>query len=296
MEVPVIVNKIQQWLNDPENVTNEKRFQEGTLLLLSLTRNKYQVNYLNKGWKSNIQKSRLIYELQKHLRIKLSGVTLQQIEDMKPEVERIGREIAEISNAESCAKTKESCQEKDIVPIANEMGTKPSAPLRGKRPDHDMLPKHIQALYVETHNILVKERALHERLKLMEDAKPCDRHEFVTMLINLDKKRHMDWEEYDSYVIGSEPIGPKEFDIKDPSPIQTVTVNPAADAVSIGNCRTFISRNIEKALKLKKDVLKVAEYTRLLADMKAKYVTAVGLGAKFSDKTIEKLKEAGVEV
>ena len=40
----------------------------------------------------------------------------------------------------------------------------------------------------------------------------------------------------------------------------------------------------------------MAEYTRLLADMKAKYVTAVGLGAKFSDKTIEKLKEAGVEV
>lgn len=274
-----ITDKIRAWLDMPDNVTNEQHFREGTLLLLQLSGNKYQVNYLNKGWKSNVQKSKLIYELNKHLRIKLSGITLQQIQEMQPEVERIGREIAdETPSTEQAQKTSPS-----------------NKPLRGKRQDHDKLPPDIQALYVETNKLLQKERSLHERLKLMTDAKPCDRHEYVTMLINLDKRRIEDWKQYDNYVIGQEAKDVSGIDPNDPSPIQTVT-NAAIDATSIGTIRTYLSRNIDKAIQLKGDELQIVAYTKLIAELQSKYETASALGAKFSDKTIKNLQEAGVKV
>ena len=276
-----ITDKIRAWLDMPDNVTKEQNFREGTLLLLQLSGNKYQVNYLNKGWKSNVQKSKLIYELNKHLRIKLSGITLQQIKEMQPEVERIGRDIA--GETTSMAPTN----------MAEESST--HKPMRGKRPDHDQLPPEIQALYVETNKLLQKERSLHERLKLMNDAKPCDRHEFVTMLINLDKRRIEDWKQYDNYVIGQEAKDVSGKEPKTPSTSQSVN-NAAIDATSIGTIRTFLSRNIDKAIQLKSDELQIVAYTKLLAELQSKYETATALGAKFSDKTIKNLQEAGVKV
>lgn len=269
-----ITDEIRAWLDMPDNVTVEKKFRQGTMLLLQLTGNKYQVNYLNKGWNSNVQKSKLIYELNKHLRIKLSGITLRQIQEMQPEVERIGKEIyVETVPAET--------------PNYENPSVAPSKPIRGKRPDHDLLPPEIQALYVETHKLLQKERSLHERLKLMSDAKPCDRHEYVTMLINLDKRRIEDWKKYDNYVIGQ--------DTKVSAPVQAAP-NVAVDATSIGTIRTFLSRNIDKAINLKDDEMHIVDYTKLLAELQSKYETATALGAKFSNKTIKNLQEAGVKV
>lgn len=266
----------------PDNVTVENNFRAGTALLLQLTGNKYQINYLNKGWRSNVQKSKLIYELNKHLRIKLSGITLQQIKEMQPEVERIGKEVEEETLR------MESGQNNEPTPSAGKYR-------RGKRPDHDLLPPEIQALYVETNKLLQKERSLHERLKLMTDAKPCDRHEYVTMLINLDKRRIDDWKKYDEFVICQAASDNSGIDPNDPSPIQTVT-NAAIGATSIGNIRTFISRNIDKAISLKTDDLQIAAYTKLVAELQSKYETACALGAKFSEKTIANLKDAGVKV
>lgn len=278
------VEKIQNWLNMPDNVTDYTRFAEGAQLLLQLNRNQHMHNFLIKGWKSNNQKTKLIYELNKHLRIRLSGITLQQIEEMRPEAERIGKEVSE--------KTEEKKDEKNP-------GSAPTYTVKqvGRRSDHELLPPEVQALYVETHNLLLKERSLHEKLKLMVNARPCDRHEFVSLLIKLDKQRIGDWQRYDGYQVTEEDRLRFENRKNDPKEKESVKGESAAeDANSIGSCRTFISRNLGKAFKLKKDVLQVAAFTKLLADMQAKYDLATGLGAKFSDKTVKALTELGMRV
>lgn len=256
----------------PDNVTDETKFKMGSALLLRLNRNKSMTNYLNKGWKSNVQKSKLIYELKKHLRIKLSGVTLRQIEEMKPVVEKVGADVV--------AQT---------VVVENTIQVKDN--IKGRRADHDSLPSEIQALFTENLNILRKERSLHEKLKLMDKALPCDRHEYVTMLIKLDNRRHENWHKYDSYVAAT-----SGWDKKDPSPIQTVTETPAADASSISTCRSYISKALPRLAAMKDDELKVAAYASLLAEVQQKYEMATGLGAKFTEQYVKKLKDVGVKV
>ena len=281
------VENIQNWLNLPDNVTNENHFREGATLLLQLNRNQHMYNFLCKSWRSNIQKTKLIYELNKHLRIRLSGITLQQIEEMRPEAERIGKEVTELTETHTDAKDPSTIQ--TVTPKGV-----------GKRQDHDLLPPEIQALYIETHNLLLKERSLHERLKLMVDAKPCDRHEYVSLLIKLDKQRIDDWRKYDEYQVTEEDrLRSEQRQTESPAPPAIPSreeSNAADDANSIGNCRTFISRNIGKAFKLKDDTLQVAAFAKLIAEMQAKYELATGLGAKFSDKTIKALTDLGIRV
>ena len=244
----------------PDNVTNETNFREGAMLLMQVNRSRYMYNFLVQGWKSNTQKTKLVYELNKHLRIMLSNITLRQIEEMKPVAEAIGKDVE--------AKT-------EIVrtPVAeNKEKVEIKVRTKGMREDHNNLPPHIQALFTETLNLLRKERSLHEKLKTMENAKPCDRHEYVNLLIKLDKQRRADWEKYDQYRYEdtqAEKVGQDEQK-------QSYSAN---DATNIGNCRTFISRNIGKAIKLKDDKLQISKYISLVAELKSKYEMATALGA-----------------
>lgn len=264
-----IVEKVQNWVSLPNNVTDENLFKQGATLLLQMNRSNYMYNFLVRGWRSNTQKAKLIYEINKHLRILLSGITVKQIAEMKPVADKIGREVESLTMVSQSDKTE--------IKVSS----------KGMRADHDQLPPHIKALFTETLNLLRKERSLHEKLKMMEDAKPCDRHEYVSMLIKLDKKRRKDWAEYDSYKItGNDKVTEAGADVH-----QTITAENIND---IGNCRTFISRNIGKAVALKNDPLKVAEYSRLVAEIKSKYEMASALGANFADSTITKLKTIDV--
>ena len=77
----------------------------------------------------------------------------------------------------------------------------------GKRIDHDSLPDEIKAKYVENLSILQRMRELHLKLRSLSlDTAPCpdsERYPFLKELIELDKKMHANWEEYDHYVIGT---------------------------------------------------------------------------------------------
>ena len=74
----------------------------------------------------------------------------------------------------------------------------------GKRIDHDSLPDEIKAKYVENLSILQRMRELHLKLRSLSlDTSPCpdsERYPFLKELINLDKKMHANWEEYDHFV------------------------------------------------------------------------------------------------
>jgi hypothetical protein len=87
---------------------------------------------------------------------------------------------------------------------------------QGKRADHDILPEEIQALYVENLSLLQRMREVHLRLRTLSTADaPCpdsERYPFLKELIELDKKMHANWEQYDHYVAESteEPVKVEE--------------------------------------------------------------------------------------
>ena len=75
----------------------------------------------------------------------------------------------------------------------------------GKRIDHDSLPDEIKVKYVENLSILQRMRELHLKLRSLSlDTAPCpdsERYPFLKELIELDKKMHANWEEYDHFVV-----------------------------------------------------------------------------------------------
>ena len=120
------------------------------------------------------------YQLQKRLNFRLQKLTHEQVEEMQQQVNVI-------------VKKRLSLKEDN-----------PAADFRkGKRADHDQLPDEIQALYVENLGIVQKMRELHLRLRSLSTeenpARDCDRYPFLKELIELDKRLHANWEQYDHF-------------------------------------------------------------------------------------------------
>lgn len=257
-----IAQEIQVWLGKSEiNLASNISFEAGARLLLRCNSNRYMYNSLIKSWRMPSSKRTLVVELQKHLKIQLSGVTLAQIQEMQPKVDAIGEEVAK---------------------------TEKSPTFRGKRPDHDALPSNIQAIYKEVDNIRLKMRSLHERLKAMRNAPPCDRHEYTLQLIDLDKRYHEQWERYDHWK-------PEQAKAETPSPVKHESEQQDTLAV-VSSCRSYISKNLSKLELLKKDPTKLSDYEALRVEISRRYKTAVSLGAEFTPAYRTRLIELGIEV
>ena len=104
----------------------------------------------------------------------------------------------------------------------------------GRRADHDSLPAEIQALYVENASLMQKMRELHLQLRhLSEQQSSCpdsDRYPFLKELIELDKRYHRNWLQYDQYkaVPTTEPVTAPEAEGADKEPEQA----PCSDSDS----------------------------------------------------------------
>lgn len=281
--------QINDWLYRAEvsGMCSKEFVSEGASLLLRANRNKNMFNFIVKNWNSQVQLKRLIYELKKHSSIVASGVTLRQIEEMKPAVEAIGVDVEKVT---------------EVLDAKDESGERKIDVMIGKRSDHDALPEKIQVLYKETYNILRKERSLHEKLKLLKDAKPCDRHELTIQLIELDKKRLSDWELYDSFVIDSNADeSNSEGEEKDQENHESDddADADAASAVSfkeISTARSQISKKIDKLIALKNDSTSLSEYVVLRDKLQAYYDKIKESGSSVTDKVIVKLKEGGISI
>ena len=265
-----LITNIRQWL-DKELSTqdiSEEDVKSGALMLLSCNANRNMYNFLVHRKKASRTRKKLAYELNKHLKILLSKVTLEQIEEMKPQVAEIAKDVEE--------KTEEPENEKeDDVKVR----------FSGKRSDHEQLPKEIQVLYEQTLNLLRKERQLTEKLKLLEKNPPCDRHEYVIQLIELDTKRHECWEMYDHY----------ERKEDEPKTEVALETSSAETAKTIISCRSFISKKLTKLEKLKGDSLNLFQYETLKVAVQKKYDIAISAGATFSDDYKSKLKAVGIK-
>ena len=168
---------IKQWLETP---SDQRDYSVGALYLLKLSGN--QIMYRNIVAQLDRRHEFVDYQIQKYYNFRVQALTHAQVEEMQQQVDVI---VAEHIS---------------LAANADEHKT-------GKRDDHDSLPDEIKAKYVENLSILQRMRELHLKLRSLSlDTAPCpdsERYPFLKELIDLDKKMHANWEEYDHYVIGS---------------------------------------------------------------------------------------------
>ena len=168
---------IKQWLETP---SNQRDYSVGALYLLKLSGN--QIMYRNIVAQLDRRHEFVDYQIQKYYNFRVQALTHAQVEEMQQQVDVI---VAEHIS---------------LAANADEHKT-------GKRDDHDSLPDEIKAKYVENLSILQRMRELHLKLRSLSlDTSPCpdsERYPFLKELIELDKKMHANWEEYDHYVIGT---------------------------------------------------------------------------------------------
>ena len=168
---------IKQWLETP---SDQRDYSVGALYLLKLSGN--QIMYRNIVAQLDRRHDFVDYQIQKYYNFRVQALTHAQVEEMQQQVDVI---VAEHIS---------------LAANADEHKT-------GKRDDHDSLPDEIKAKYVENLSILQRMRELHLKLRSLSlDTSPCpdsERYPFLKELIDLDKKMHANWEEYDHYVIGT---------------------------------------------------------------------------------------------
>lgn len=168
---------IKQWLETP---SSQRDYSVGALYLLKLSGN--QIMYRNIIAQLDRRHDFVDYQIQKYYNFRVQALTHAQVEEMQQQVDVI---VAEHIS---------------LAANADEHKT-------GKRDDHDSLPDEIKAKYVENLSILQRMRELHLKLRSLSlDTSPCpdsERYPFLKELIELDKKMHANWEEYDHYVIGT---------------------------------------------------------------------------------------------
>ena len=168
---------IKQWLETP---SNQRDYSVGALYLLKLSGN--QIMYRNIVAQLDRRHEFVDYQIQKYYNFRVQALTHAQVEEMQQKVDVI---VAEHIS---------------LAANADEHKT-------GKRIDHDSLPDEIKAKYVENLSILQRMRELHLKLRSLSlDTAPCpdsERYPVLKELIELDKKMHANWEEYDHYVVGT---------------------------------------------------------------------------------------------
>ena len=165
---------IKQWLETP---SVQRDYSVGALYLLKLSGN--QIMYRNIVAQLDRRHEFVDYQIQKYYNFRVQALTHAQVEEMQQKVDVI---VAEHIS---------------LAANADEHKT-------GKRIDHDSLPDEIKAKYVENLSILQRMRELHLKLRSLSlDTAPCpdsERYPFLKELIELDKKMHANWEEYDHFV------------------------------------------------------------------------------------------------
>lgn len=155
-----------------EQPRESRSIEEGAMLLLRMNGNRilHQNILRKKNWE------KLEYELKKHLKYRLDGLTLHEVQHMNQTV---------------------------IPQVVSSIEQSPKH--EGKRADHEQLPADIQALYDRNGEIFPKLKATYNTLLQMESSEPCDRYEQLKILAELDREYRENWNRYDAFVI--EPIG-----------------------------------------------------------------------------------------
>ena len=162
----------------------------------------------------------------------------------------------------------------------------------GKRADHESLPAEIQALYVENASLMQKMRELHLQLRLLsEQQSSCpdsDRYPFLKELIELDKRYHHNWLQYDQYkpAPAAEPVSVPAGDAAD---------NEQVSELSSGSPAAEEAERLEKKNILRKLNLAKGRYKKSPSDKGKEAVLALYRQLTAPSEQLEaELKELGI--
>ena len=170
--------EMQAWLSQGDAAPLE----EGAMLLLRINGNRrMHQNIVRRGLHK-----KLVYELKKHLRYRLDGLTRQE--------------------AAQAVRRAEATVGSDIA--SDGQPRPPRAAGKGRRPDHDQLPPKIQALYDRNTELWKKIKKGYNDLLALRDAEPCDRYALCRALMKDDEQYHRNWRRYDTYE--AKPAGETE--------------------------------------------------------------------------------------
>lgn len=146
----------------------------------------------------------------------------------------------------------------------------------GRKVKFEDLSPEMQARWTQNKDAYKEIRALHEKLKLMENATPEDRQPLTQRICDLDDMIRDNWAEIDAYV---------------PAPAGSVTDAPVIDHKRIGANRKFISTNLKK-LPAQQDPVKAA---KVVAEIQKRYDELKAAGEAVDQDTIVKMKNVGVK-
>ena len=162
---------------------------------------------------------------------------------------------------------------KTILPVEEKLKT------MGIREDHLLLPAPIQRCYNENSELFLRVRKLHEALKLMDAAKPCDRFPYVSELLSLDDQISKNWKTYDSYEIET---------------VAVPVVESVIDAKRISANRKYLSDNKEKLANLLAENSPKAEALRNKMQIRVDELLAANAG--ISEEQLTELSKLGINV
>lgn len=281
-------NKVKAWFDSEHTDDN---IREGAMLLLQITNNRHLYQQIMMRPQHNLKK--LQYELNKHLKYRMKGLSLDEVrkfDEVVTPVLQAAVDKAEQADIEAAA---------DIphLPATEEEITDsigPSAIIaRGKRADHDQLPENIQQIWDANAALWKKIKEHFETCKAFDQS--CDRYEslnaanedFRKMLVTLKEEYYAYKQAMDVY--DHAKPGDAEKQPAEEQPEAAIT------SKQIGNARSYITKNLDQLIGLteagntdKADALraKVNERVQLLITAKAE-ITA---------DTIAKLQQAGINI
>lgn len=180
-----LTRRMQAWLSAP---AGGRDIREGAEMLLRLTRNRIlHANILRRPDK---MASKLEYELKKHLRIRLDGLTRRDVALMEREVMPRAEELLAAGGPPDAD---------GGLPEISPEADQPAPVHEGRRADHDALPEEIRRLWDDNAGIWFRIKQTYNTLLSMEHAAPCDRYDHLKMLDELDRRYRDNLARYDAY-------------------------------------------------------------------------------------------------
>lgn len=252
-----------------ENPTEEQIIEGATLLLqCNPIRERGIYNSAMKRPKAMLKWIRT--DLKKYYDIRQRGLTTPEVEQYNDETVALVKET--LSQAPDSVKTDE---EEDTTGI-------PVLGIRGRREDHDQLPKEIQDIWERNAERWKKIRKLHAQLAQMmakPDYAPCDGNELCYQLRSADNDLRNDYQIYDSFKLEKE---------EDDATSGKDSVDVFTDNVkTVQNARTAISRGLARKTKHSEESLqKVQDAVNTLFALKQ----------TIKPETVEKLKAIGISI
>lgn len=277
---------MQAWLQQDGH--DNASLIQGAEMVLKLTRNvaMYQTIMRRPGK----YESKIRYELQKFLPMRLQQMTTQDVNrlsaELIPEVrEAIDKEAAVIA-ADRNADADATDSDADAAD-SDADGFSLTPPASGIRPDHDSLPEAIRQLWADNRSRWLRIKQLYNTLLGIE--MPCDRYEYLAQLKDLWYTYKSALQRYDSYTPGdgNDSVG---------------TPSPTALAKDIANARSYITKNADRLAALRtasrsddNATKQLDEYNALLAKVQQRVDLLDANDAPIGDELRAKLQEGGIK-